>query len=55
MPRRTKKKRKLDDDTFEEYVDYIFPADDQQTKNLSNLLAMANAWKQTGGKITGGE
>ncbi|KAL2178581.1 uncharacterized protein P884DRAFT_291063 [Thermothelomyces heterothallicus CBS 202.75] len=55
MPRKTKKKRKLDDDTWEEYVDYIFPADDQQTKNLSNLLAMANAWKQTGGKITGGD
>ncbi|KAL2157458.1 hypothetical protein VTH06DRAFT_6150 [Thermothelomyces fergusii] len=55
MPRKTKKKRKLDDDTWEEYADYIFPADDQQTKNLSNLLAMANAWKQTGGKITGGD
>ncbi|KAK3900729.1 Pre-mRNA-splicing factor clf-1 [Staphylotrichum tortipilum] len=55
MPRKTKKKRRLADDTYEEYVDYIFPADDQQTKNLSNLLAMANAWKQTGGKITGGE
>ncbi|KAK4131942.1 TPR-like protein [Trichocladium antarcticum] len=53
MPRRTKKKRKLDDDTWEEYIDYIFPADDQQTKNLSNLLAMANAWKQTGGTIGG--
>ncbi|SPQ18997.1 78ed392a-4d69-4ef4-8b9b-1589e1c09182 [Thermothielavioides terrestris] len=55
MPRRTKKKRKLDDDTWEEYIDYIFPADDQQAKNLSNLLAMANAWKQTGGSITGGD
>jgi crooked neck len=55
MPRKTKKKRKLEDDTWEEYVDYIFPADDQQTKNLSSLLAMANAWKQTGGNIVGGE
>jgi crooked neck len=53
MPRETKKKRRLDGDTWEEYIDYIFPADDQQTKNLSNLLAMANAWKQTGGSITG--
>ncbi|KAK1757610.1 hypothetical protein QBC47DRAFT_376494 [Echria macrotheca] len=51
MPRKTKKKRKLEDDTWQEYVDYVFPADDQQTKNLSNLLAMANAWKQTGGQI----
>ena len=45
MPRKTKKKRRLDDDTWEEYVDYVFPADDQQTKNLSNLLAMAQNWK----------
>ncbi|KAH7626469.1 hypothetical protein B0T09DRAFT_292512 [Sordaria sp. MPI-SDFR-AT-0083] len=56
MPRKTKKKRKLEDDTWEEYVDYIFPADDQQTKNLSTLLAMANAWKQqaAGGAAGGG-
>ncbi|KAK3394558.1 hypothetical protein B0H63DRAFT_461268 [Podospora didyma] len=54
LPRKTKKKRRLEDDTWEEYIDYIFPADDQQTKNLSNLLAMANAWKQTGGNIVGG-
>jgi len=53
MPRKTKKKRKLDDDTWEEYIDYIFPADDQHTKNLSNLLAMANAWKQTAGNASG--
>ncbi|KAL2126144.1 hypothetical protein VTI74DRAFT_1607 [Chaetomium olivicolor] len=55
QPRKTKKKRRLEDDTYEEYIDYIFPADDQQTKKLSNLLAMANAWKQTGGNITGGD
>lgn len=54
MPRKTKKKRRLDDDTWEEYTDYVFPADDQQTKNLSNLLAMAQAWKQTGGSIQAG-
>lgn len=48
MPRRTKRRRQLEDDTWEEYVDYVFPADDQQTKNLSNLLAMAQAWKQQG-------
>ncbi|KAL1864269.1 hypothetical protein VTK73DRAFT_6018 [Phialemonium thermophilum] len=54
MPRKTKKKRRLDDDTWEEYVDYIFPADEQQSKNLSNLLAMAQAWKETGGNIGGG-
>ncbi|EGO52938.1 Pre-mRNA-splicing factor clf-1 [Neurospora tetrasperma FGSC 2508] len=54
MPRKTKKKRKLEDDTWEEYVDYIFPADDQQTKNLSSLLAMANAWKQQAAGGAGG-
>ncbi|KAK2063865.1 TPR-like protein [Colletotrichum caudatum] len=49
MPRKTKRRRRLDDDSFEEYIDYIFPADDKQTQNLSNLLAMAQAWKQQGG------
>ncbi|TQN74233.1 Pre-mRNA-splicing factor CLF1 [Colletotrichum shisoi] len=49
MPRKTKRRRRLDDDSFEEYIDYVFPADDKQTQNLSNLLAMAQAWKQQGG------
>ncbi|GAO18172.1 uncharacterized protein UV8b_01247 [Ustilaginoidea virens] len=48
MPRRTKKRRRLDDDTFEEYFDYVFPADDQQARNMTNLMAMAQQWKQTG-------
>ncbi|KXH29700.1 pre-mRNA-splicing factor CLF1 [Colletotrichum nymphaeae SA-01] len=49
MPRKTKRRRRLEDDSFEEYIDYVFPADDKQTQNLSNLLAMAQAWKQQGG------
>ncbi|KAF6844137.1 cell cycle control protein [Colletotrichum musicola] len=49
MPRKTKRRRRLEDDTYEEYVDYVFPADDKQSRNLSNLLAMAQAWKQQGG------
>ncbi|KAJ0159415.1 Pre-mRNA-splicing factor CLF1 [Colletotrichum tanaceti] len=49
MPRKTKRRRRLDDDSFEEYIDYVFPADDKQTQNLTNLLAMAQAWKQQGG------
>lgn len=54
MPRKTKRRRKLDDDTWEEYIDYVFPADDQQAKNLSNVLAMAQKWKQqTGGDLSG--
>ncbi|KHN98523.1 cell cycle control protein (Cwf4) [Metarhizium album ARSEF 1941] len=53
MPRRAKKRRLLDDDTYEEYFDYVFPADDQQAKNLSNIMAMAQKWKQTGGELSG--
>ncbi|KAG7143538.1 Pre-mRNA-splicing factor clf1 like protein [Verticillium longisporum] len=49
MPRRVKKRRLLEDDTHEEYIDYVFPADDQQSESLSNLLAMAQAWKQQSG------
>jgi len=54
MPRKTKRRRQLDDDSYEEYIDYVFPADDEQTKKLSNFLAMAQSWKQAGGTITGG-
>ncbi|KAK0104776.1 NineTeen Complex (NTC) component [Cadophora gregata] len=53
MPRKTKRRRKLDDDSYEEYIDYVFPADDVQTAKLSNLLAMSQAWKQAGGGLTG--
>ncbi|KZZ94791.1 cell cycle control protein (Cwf4) [Moelleriella libera RCEF 2490] len=53
MPRRTKKRRLLEDDTYEEYFEYVFPADDQQAKKLSDMLAMAQKWKQTGGGLAG--
>lgn len=53
MPRKTKKRRKMDDDTYEEYIDYIFPADDAQSAKLSSFMAMAQSWKQAGGTITG--
>jgi len=53
MPRKTKRRRKLDDDSYEEYIDYVFPADDAQTANLNKFLAMAQSWKQQGGTITG--
>ncbi|OQE16536.1 hypothetical protein PENFLA_c027G10881 [Penicillium flavigenum] len=46
MPRRVKKRRKLQDDQYEEYTDYVFPADDQSAANLSRLLAKAHQWKQ---------
>lgn len=48
MPRKVKKRRKLDDDSFEEYMDYVFPADDESNAKLSKLLQMAHAWKQQG-------
>jgi crooked neck len=46
MPSKVKKRRKLDDDTFEEYMDWLFPADDEREAKLSNLLQMAQKWKQ---------
>lgn len=46
MPRRVKKRRKLGDDKYEEYADYVFPADDQSAANLSRLLQKAHQWKQ---------
>lgn len=55
MPRKIKRRRKLDDDSYEEYIDYVFPADDAQTQKLSNFLAMAQSWKQSGGTITGND
>jgi crooked neck len=51
MPRKTKRRRKLDDDSYEEYIDYVFPADDRATANLSNLLRLAQSWKEKGGNI----
>ncbi|KAF1989394.1 putative cell cycle control protein [Aulographum hederae CBS 113979] len=46
MPRRVKRRRKLDDDSFEEYMDYLFPADDEKEAGMSKLLQMAHKWKQ---------
>ena len=52
MPRKVKKRRKLDDDSFEEYMDYVFPADDESAAKMSKLLQMAHQWKRSQG---GGE
>jgi crooked neck len=46
MPRKVKKRRKLDDDSYEEYMDYVFPADDKQSAALSGFLAQAYKWKE---------
>lgn len=56
MPRRTKRRRKVEDGSFEEYVDYVFPAEDGGVaggKGLSNILAMAQQWKQKEGGLGG--
>lgn len=46
MPRRVKKRRKMEEDRFEEYIDYVFPADDESAAKMSKLLQMARSWKQ---------
>lgn len=46
MPRKVKKRRKLGDDSFEEYMDYVFPADDESAAKISRLLQMAQDWKR---------
>lgn len=46
MPRKVRKTRKNEDGEMEEYIDYVFPVDEQQPADISNLLAMAQAWKQ---------
>ncbi|KAF2266869.1 TPR-like protein [Lojkania enalia] len=45
MPRKVKKRRKLDDDSYEEYIDYVFPADDESAANLAKFMANAYKWK----------
>lgn len=54
MPRRVKKRRPVEgeEDVMEEYFDYVFPADEKQATNLSNVLAMAQKWKTTGGGLS---
>jgi len=53
MPRKVKRRRKLDDDSFEEYMDYVFPTDDVQAAKLSSLLARAHEWKKSAGAGVG--
>lgn len=45
MPRKVRARRKLNDDTFEEYTDYLFPADDESTAKRSKFLQMVHQWK----------
>lgn len=42
------------EDVFEEYIDYVFPADDESAAKMSRLLAMARQWKEQGDGNSGG-
>lgn len=52
MPRRVKKRRKVELENgeveFQEYMDYVFPADEQVNGKLSKLLAAARAREEAG-------
>ena len=49
MPRKVKRRRKVDGDQteFVEYMDYVFPADDEHAAKMSKFLQMAHEWKQS--------
>ncbi|KAF2231468.1 TPR-like protein [Viridothelium virens] len=50
MPRKVKKRRKLaGQDEFQEFIDYVFPADDESDAKMSKLLMMARQWKKEQG------
>ena len=48
MPRRERKRRRLDDDSFEEYREWVFPEDDDGAAKAkyAGLMAMAEQWKK---------
>ncbi|KAI9797627.1 MAG: NineTeen Complex (NTC) component [Piccolia ochrophora] len=50
MPRKVKKRRRIEgaggEDEFVEFIDWVFPADDEQAAKMSKLLQMAHQWKQ---------
>ena len=46
MPRKVKKRRKMDDESFEEYIDWVFPADDESAANINKLLMFSRQWKE---------
>ncbi|KAF2857831.1 putative cell cycle control protein cwf4 [Piedraia hortae CBS 480.64] len=47
QPVRVKKRRRLEDGSFEEYMDWAFPeAEGKEKKGLSKLLALTEKWKR---------
>lgn len=45
MPKVVKKRRKLDDGSFEEYFDYLFKDGDEGNQKVLNLLKKAQEWR----------
>ena len=46
MPRKAKKRRKVDEGAFEEYMAWIFPEDESTAPNLLSLMQKAQEWKR---------
>lgn len=45
MPKVVRKRRKLEDGTFEEYFDYLFKDGDDSNQKIVNLLKKAQEWR----------
>jgi crooked neck len=45
MPKVIKKRRKLEDGSFEEYFDYLFKDGDESNQKMVNLLKKAQEWR----------
>jgi crooked neck len=45
VPKVVKKRRKLDDGSFEEYFDYLFNDGDESNQKMLNLLKKAQEWR----------
>ena len=45
MPKVVKKRRKLEDGSFEEYFDYLFKDGDEGNQKMLNLLKKAQEWR----------
>jgi len=46
MPKVVKKRKMLDDGSYEEYFDYLFKDDDEGNQKMMNLLKKAQEWKE---------
>lgn len=45
MPKVVKKRRKLEDGSYEEYFDYLFKDGDESNQKMLNLLKKAQEWR----------